>query len=307
MPLELSPYTDADHDTLRELVEHPSLGVQFDVLHGEHGLHHLFADGKFARDALFLARLDGRPAGFTIVFRIDTPEERWVMARAGVIGPCRRRGVGRALADAVIAHESARRDPRPLSISTASWMPDEGATALAASLGFEHERWFWRMDRPRGDVAAPVWPDGVRLRSYDASEAMLAEWTDTYNDSFAKHFRFTPSSVDDARALVSVEGFRADGLLLAYRGDRALGFAFNKFHESRGELATLGTRVEARGLGLGRALLRWSVRWLQDNGPGPVTLLVDGENENALGLYRSEGFEVTLTRRVWNRRFPANP
>jgi ribosomal protein S18 acetylase RimI-like enzyme len=32
-----------------------------------------------------------------------------------------------------------------------------------------------------------------------------------------------------------------------------------------------------------------------------VTLVVDGENEGALRLYRSEGFEVTRTRRLWGR------
>jgi ribosomal protein S18 acetylase RimI-like enzyme len=32
-----------------------------------------------------------------------------------------------------------------------------------------------------------------------------------------------------------------------------------------------------------------------------VTLLVDGENENALRLYRSEGFEVARTRAVFSR------
>jgi len=43
------------------------------------------------------------------------------------------------------------------------------------------------------------------------------------------------------------------------------------------------------------------VRWLEEHAPGPVTLLVDGDNENALGLYRSEGFEIARTRRIWGR------
>jgi ribosomal protein S18 acetylase RimI-like enzyme len=41
------------------------------------------------------------------------------------------------------------------------------------------------------------------------------------------------------------------------------------------------------------------VGWLERSTRDPVTLLVDGENDNALGLYRSEGFEVTKSRRIW--------
>ena len=32
-----------------------------------------------------------------------------------------------------------------------------------------------------------------------------------------------------------------------------------------------------------------------------MTLLVDGDNEGALALYRSEGFAVSRTRRIWGR------
>ena len=57
----------------------------------------------------------------------------------------------------------------------------------------------------------------------------------------------------------------------------------------------------ARGIGLGRALLRWGVAWLERESALPVTLMVDGANEGALALYRSEGFAVTRTRRAWAR------
>jgi ribosomal protein S18 acetylase RimI-like enzyme len=30
-----------------------------------------------------------------------------------------------------------------------------------------------------------------------------------------------------------------------------------------------------------------------------VTLLVDGDNEGALGLYRSEGFDIVRRRHLW--------
>ena len=42
--------------------------------------------------------------------------------------------------------------------------------------------------------------------------------------------------------------------------------------------------------------------WLERESTLPVTLLVDGGNEGALTLYRSEGFAVTRTRRTWAKR-----
>ena len=72
----------------------------------------------------------------------------------------------------------------------------------------------------------------------------------------------------------------------------------------RGEVATLGVVPEARGIGLGRALLRWGVGWLEHQAAPRVTLTVDGENEGALSLYRSEGFETVRKREIWSRRLP---
>ncbi len=58
---------------------------------------------------------------------------------------------------------------------------------------------------------------------------------------------------------------------------------------------------EWRGRGLGRALLHWGVTWLQARTQDPVTLMVEGENESALTLYRDTGFAVTRTRGLWVR------
>ena len=68
-----------------------------------------------------------------------------------------------------------------------------------------------------------------------------------------------------------------------------------------GEVALVGVVPEARGIGLGRALLRWGVSWIEAREAGTVELLVDGENDGALALYLSEGFVVTETREVWRR------
>src|SRR5262249_3202945 len=176
------------------------------------------------------------------------------------------------------------------------------ATAMAERHGYRHDRWFWLMRRERGAGApAPEWPAGIRVRAFDGSDAMLRRWLEAYADSFSGHYRFVLGTIDQYRQRMKQPGFRADGVLLAYRDARCVGFCANILHPTRGEIGSLGTTHAARGIGLGRALLRWGVDWLERESTLPVTLLVDGDNEGALGLYRSEGFEVERTRRIWAR------
>jgi mycothiol synthase len=304
MNLTLRPWTPSDRDTLAALVNDPSIAPQFDKFLGAHGLEHKLADPRLEKNGLTLAFVDGVPAGFGVVWSLPNPGQRWTMLRVAVLERFRRRGVGRRLAGALLAFADAHRAGEPAEAAGSAWLPNEAAEALAASLEMNHERWFWLMERPRGGMPEPAWPAGVTTRAFDGSEDMLRDWTDVYNDSFAHHFRFVPSGVEIARALTADPTFRADGLLLAYRDGAVAGFCRNELHESRGEIGTLGVAEAARGIGLGRALLRWGVGWLERNTSTRVTLLVDGENENALGLYRSEGFAVARTRRIWTRALP---
>jgi ribosomal protein S18 acetylase RimI-like enzyme len=59
-----------------------------------------------------------------------------------------------------------------------------------------------------------------------------------------------------------------------------------------GWVSQLGVARTARGLGLGRALLIESCRRLGGREPRIIGLGVEAENANALGLYRSVGFEI---------------
>ncbi len=304
MTLEIRSYGDSDRETLRGLLHDPSIAPQFDKFLGPDGLEHKLADRVLARDCLVLAFLDGEAVGFGVAWVIVESASFWAMTRVGVRESHRRRGVGEALAREVVARARRLAPPdRPAEIAGAAWMPMDAAESMARKLGFAPERVFWMMDRPRGGAAAPDWPVGTTWRTYDGSDEFVREWTAIYNDSFANHYRFLRSTEEDARRIASGPHFRPDGLLLAYREGACAGFCRIELHETRGEIGTLGTAHAARGIGLGRALLRWGVEWLERHTTLPVTLLVDGENENALRLYRTEGFEVSRTRRLWGRTF----
>lgn len=304
MPILIRPCAPDDHDALRALLAGGDLALQFDKFQGPGGLEHKLADPVLHRDALLLAIADGAPAGFAVAWRMPQGAGLWAMMRVGVAPGLRRRGVGTALVREALARldAGAAREGLPIEVSGSAWMPNDAAEALAARMGFAHERWFWLMERPRGDAApAPAWPAGVVTRTFDGGAAMGVEWMRIYNESFAGHFRFSAADDEDARFLAADPTFRPDGLLLAYRDGACIGFCRCVLHAGRGEIGTLGVAPAARGEGLGRALLRWGAAWIESACDLPVTLIVDGDNEHALELYRDEGFAVTRTRHVWQR------
>ena len=300
MSITLRTCGEDDVETLRSLVVDDSLAAHFDKFQGPGGLEHKLHDRVLARRGVQLAFVDGEPAGCGVPWMFSDPHDTWVMMRVGVLERFRRRGVGAALACALVAFARAEAPDASPAISGSAWLPNPEAAALARRLGFVHERWFWLMERPRGVQAEAAWPDGVTVAAFDGSETMLRAWVDAYNDSFAHHFRFHAADLEYGRVLAADPSFRADGLLLAWRDGAVAGFCRNELHATRGEIGALGVVQAARGIGLGRALLRWGVRWLEANQPHRITLLVDGENENALRLYRSERFDVARTREIWS-------
>lgn len=301
MTLAIDPLRPDDHDLVRALAGHPSLAREFEILLPPRALDDALADPFAARDASFVARRDGRPIGFAISFLLPGTEHDWAMIRIGVVETWRRRGAGTALLDACrAALVSSPRGP-VTEHCLAAWLPAAEAERFADRRGFRRVRSFWRMERPRGAVAAPAWPDGVQIRTWNGTEEDLVAWHRAYSDSFARHYHFVRSSVEDVRAMTRAHHFRPDGLVLAWQDGACVGFCRNQVSGDRGEVALLGVVPAAQQRGLGRALLRWSVDWLQSTPARVVELLVDGENESALGLYRGEGFEVAATRAIWSR------
>lgn len=305
MNVTIRPWAPEDREPLRAALHEPDLAPHFDKFLGPDGLEHKLHDRRLDRDGIRIATVDGELAGFGIPWLLPQGDDLWMMLRVGVRAPHRRRGLGARLVTALLDHAASRAGTAArLDVACSAWMPNEAAERLAARFEFTHERWFWLMERPRGGAPEPEWPAGVTTRPFDGSEVMLEDWRRAYNDSFSAHYRFVTATVENTVGIVADPAFRADGLLLAYRDGRVAGFCRNELHATRGEVSVLGTTHDARGLGLGRALLRWGVRWLEQASPHPVTLLVDGDNENALRLYRSEGFAVARTRRIWGRLRP---
>ena len=302
MSLVIAPCRESDDATLRLLARDPSLALEFEPLQTDEGFDDLMGDPHLPRELRWIASVDGTPAGFCFCFLAPTHRGSVAMARLGVIERFRRLGVGRALLATICSAIEPVRERHGLNdLSLSAWAHNPGAAAFATQHGFRHARDFWRMERLCGPVATPVWPAGVSFRTFDGSDRSLRDFNQAYNRAFAGHYRYIRSTDADARAVTSQSHFRPEGLALAYRDQECVGLCRNARFGEAGEVALIGTVPEARGIGLGRALLRWGVAWLQDQRTHPVYLMVDGENDSALRLYRSEGFQVVRTRHHWSR------
>jgi mycothiol synthase len=301
MSASIRPYSAADLETLRALITAPGMAAQFDKFQGDAGLERMLGDPHLYAGALRLAFEGEGAAGFAISYLLPHDGAPFAMHRIGVREQSRRRGIATALLASAEAWAAAQTHLSVGEQSSSAWVPEPAADALAARSGYAHDRWYWLMERPRGGAPQPVWPAGVTTRPWDGSDAMLEHAVAAYNDSFAQHHRFIRGSVSSLRRIMTREGSTPGQLCVAYRGEAPVGFCRCERFGLRGEIGVLGTVLAARGIGLGRALLRWGVLWLEANTTTPVTLLVDGDNEGALALYKSEGFAVTRTRRVWSK------
>ena len=301
MEFLVRPYADPDHDALLGLLRSPDIRDQYDVYDAPDGVSRV-VDGVYTpRAGVRLAFAGGEPAGFAFAIILPGPPHAFAVFRGAVLPRFRRRGIGRALYDSVREFARTQRAiPSLRELAFSAWEPLEPATVMAESLGYRLDRSMWLMERPRGvPIAAPAWPEGITLRALDGSDDSLRDWNDAFNQSFVGTYRYVVSPMEHVRELAAKPDFRPEAILIAYRDGAIAGFCRNEMFEQRVEIGTLGTTPAARGIGLGRALLRWGVTWLERESSLPVTLTVDGQNETALRLYRSEGFEVTRTRRTW--------
>lgn len=83
-----------------------------------------------------------------------------------------------------------------------------------------------------------------------------------------------------------------DGLWLARHGGRVMGYVCARRPPElpQGSVEYVAVAPDARGRGVGRALLSSAVAWLFGIGVPEVFLTVDAGNERALGVYRAAGF-----------------
>ncbi len=176
-------------------------------------------------------------------------------------------------------------------------------------LGLRVVRPFWRMDRPALERLPEIdLPPGYRLVT-DQDGLPDSYWVDTYNASFAEHWRHTPMTPEAFRHRRTRPGrlFGLDLMAVDPAGEPAAlvmsgveHYADDDRRQPVGVVGIVGTLPAHRRRGLARALVSHDLRRLRAAGARSATLYVDGLNPTrAHDVYRGLGFEVAFELEVW--------
>jgi len=299
MSIAPRPYAARDREPLHALMRDPSLESEFGWLLDNRELEDPMRHPIGASISTWVADGEGDLAGFASGVRFPSARGDWALLRVGVRATHRGRGLGRRLLEKARADAVGRGAPWGFDLKISHWEPNPGGEGFARAVGFQHDRLFWNMERSDREPPVVTWPPGIDPRTFDPAAPAFEDWNDCSNAAFASNEMSATSTVAFCRALTQESHFRPAGLLLAYRDGRCVGFCRCALHSDYGDLDVLGVVPEARGIGLGRALVRWGTAWLLEQHAPHVRLSVDGENTRALNLYAKEGFEIGKTRHIW--------
>lgn len=187
---------------------------------------------------------------------------------------------------------------------TINYLDDEMAGVLTAT-GFGLLRRYYLLTRPLGDESYPELPDGVSIEVMRGPDD-FAEWHAAHQDSFSKHFAFSPRPAEQWLAInLEADAADPDGRFLLRVDGRVAGFVVcnnDNAHENGGYVDLLGVRHDFQHRGLGELLLRWAFAYCAGRGFTDVDLSVDTGNESgALALYERVGFTVMSEFRLYAR------
>jgi ribosomal protein S18 acetylase RimI-like enzyme len=137
----------------------------------------------------------------------------------------------------------------------------------------------------------PEPPPGVKIRSLGDDEADLREMHGVDDTAFREHYGYAGTVFEDWRDRITSQGLTDRSLWwLAYVDDVPAAGLIGTTAPSGGFVDTLGTLLEFRGSGLGRALLLTSFAEFHSRGLRRVMLGVDADNHTgAVELYQSLG------------------
>ena len=164
------------------------------------------------------------------------------------------------------------------------------AAALARSRGWERARELVVMGRDLDD--APTTADGLaRFRPGEEAELLRVNAA-----AFAHHPEQGGLDAAGLAERMAEPWFDPDGVIMAWEGDRLLGFHWTKRHSAtEGEVYVVGVSPEAQGRGLGKVLTAAGLAHLAAGGARHVHLYVEADNTAAVQLYTGLGFAPAQT------------
>jgi ribosomal protein S18 acetylase RimI-like enzyme len=218
---------------------------------------------------------DGELLGFLGVYGF---RPGWCEVTGMVAPDARRRGIGRALFTQALPLVRARAAEHLLMVVPRN-SPAGGDYARAFGMTYEHSEHALRLGSSPEEQAHD---SGLELRG--ATRADIPVLSRLYLDGFGD------GEVDERRL-----GSERSVTLMIERGGQAVGTLAISREGGRSAIYGFVVDAELRGRGIGREVLRRVCRDEFAGGVDHVDLEVEVENDRALGLYTSVGFQPVAT------------
>ena len=203
-------------------------------------------------------------------------------------------GLGARILDWALA-EAAGRGADAVSVESESLTPAVAELFGSRGLRQVFAEDIMRFDLAAGPVPVPVWPDGTALAEW--SDATVPRFHAAYTASFRDRPGFPGWSVEQWVSWVVDEDFRPGwSLLVTVPGAGDAGFITC----AQGWIVQVGVLPDARGRGLGAALVSEALHRMRADGEAGVLLDVNVDNP-AGHLYRRLGFRVLGRRARFER------
>jgi len=223
----------------------------------------------------------GQLVGFAGMNSYGDPLE--VEATILVHPDCRRKGIGRYMARAVV-RECQKRGVRRLLVV----LPQESreGAGFAHMMGTRHSHSEYTMDLDVTRITSfETMPGSVELRPAGVEDVPIM--ATIVASAFAEPVG------EEEQALVRLMKDSTRTTYLATQDGRPVGVIQSAVSDGRAFIIHFAVRPEMQGQGIGRQMLMAIVRGLQNSGSQWITIEVETENRNALSLYQRCGF-VTI-------------
>jgi mycothiol synthase len=232
----------------------------------------------------------------------NAARRHWTLGVA-MVPEARRDGTRRALVAAAVRHVAAHGGGGIVLWVLGARADDD--TELAAE-GLRPARDLYEMRVALPLTWQPKWPAGVRVRPFEVGRDE-APWLEVNNEAFAGHPEQGGWTASTLARRTAEPWFEPALFLLAFDADGLVGFNWMKIHEAHdrdpalGEIYVIGAAPRAQGTGLGRALAIAGLGAMHERGIETGMLFCAADNEAALQLYRSLGFDVHRVDRAYER------
>lgn len=166
----------------------------------------------------------------------------------------------------------------------------KAARALASSHGLVATRELLQLRATVAENMAQSGSSGDRIETFLVGTDEDA-WLGLNARAFASHPEQGRVTRADLDVLLAEPWFDADDFLLLREGDTLVGYCWLKVEGGIGEFYVVGVSPEHQGQGIGRRLVEAGLRRLAERGIRISSLYVEADNEAAVRLYRSFGFD----------------